>query len=139
MCLLIPFINYFFQNNINFLMICLEVKHTSFHSEPYLYIVYTFTVLWMSYLSGYTTKVNAPSLKEEKFLQSSYIISRISGSHVILKEILCNFKTLSSILTHSWKGKYFPWPTTNQLHTLTSQPRIWYINWYPTHNLINNK
>lgn len=72
MCLLIPFINYFFQNNINFLMICLEVKHTSFHSEPYLYIVYTFTVLWMSYLSGYTTKVNAPSLKEEKFLQSSY-------------------------------------------------------------------
>lgn len=68
--------NYFFQINVNFLKTCSEMKQISLHSEPYLYIVYTVTVLWKFYLSGYPTKVNAPSLKEEKFeflsLQSSY-------------------------------------------------------------------
>lgn len=52
------------------------MKQIPFLSEPYICTVYTVTVLSMSYLSSYATKVNASSLKEEKFeflsLRSSY-------------------------------------------------------------------
>lgn len=39
MCPPIPFIKYFFQINVNFLIICPDIKEISFHSEPYLYVV----------------------------------------------------------------------------------------------------